>query len=129
MAKRYISLKMVTGNFLHWMLDILVFVTDQAVKEHILNQLTNASQMIKLDQDPHAAFALIIDGKTLTYILKDEMKHQFLGLAVDCASVICCRVSPKQKAMVGSSFLVCQYSTVLKYLPYCFSIIKLLIFL
>ncbi|KAG2722670.1 hypothetical protein I3760_02G137200 [Carya illinoinensis] len=72
----------------------------EAVKENILNQLTNASQMIKLEKDPHAAFALIIDGKTLTHALEDDMKHQFLGLAVDCASVICCRVSPKQKAMV-----------------------------
>lgn len=84
----------------------MVFVTDQAVKESILNQLTNASQMVKLEKDPHAAFALIIDGKTLAYILEDDMKHQFLGLAVDCASVICCRVSPRQKAMVGSSFLL-----------------------
>ncbi|KAG7992222.1 hypothetical protein I3843_02G117000 [Carya illinoinensis] len=72
----------------------------EAVKENILNQLTNASQMLKLEKDPHAAFALIIDGKTLTHALEDDMKHQFLGLAVDCASVICCRVSPKQKAMV-----------------------------
>lgn len=72
----------------------------QVVKDNILNQITNASQMIKLDKDPHAAFALIIDGKTLTYALEDDMKHQFLALAVDCASVICCRVSPKQKALV-----------------------------
>uniref|UniRef100_A0A2P2MU91 Phospholipid-transporting ATPase n=1 Tax=Rhizophora mucronata TaxID=61149 RepID=A0A2P2MU91_RHIMU len=72
----------------------------QAVKENILMQLTNASQMVKLEKDPHAAFALIIDGKTLTYTLEDDMKHQFLALAVDCASVICCRVSPKQKALV-----------------------------
>ncbi|KAK7349266.1 hypothetical protein VNO77_06499 [Canavalia gladiata] len=72
----------------------------QAIKENILNQITNASQMIKLEKDPHAAFALIIDGKTLTYALEDDMKHLFLGLAVDCASVICCRVSPKQKALV-----------------------------
>lgn len=64
-------------------------------------QITNASQMIKLEKDPHAAFALIIDGKTLQHALADDMKHQFLGLAVDCASVICCRVSPKQKALVG----------------------------
>lgn len=28
------------------------------------------------------------------------MKYQFLKLAVDCASVICCRVSLKQKAFV-----------------------------
>ena len=67
-------------------------------------QITNASQMIKLEKDPHAAFALIIDGKTLVYALEDDMKLQFLGLAVDCASVICCRSSPKQKALVGLSF-------------------------
>ncbi|XP_061371073.1 probable phospholipid-transporting ATPase 4 [Gastrolobium bilobum] len=72
----------------------------EVIKGNILNQITNASQMIKLEKDPHAAFALIIDGKTLTYALEDDIKHQFLGLAVDCASVICCRVSPKQKALV-----------------------------
>ncbi|XP_034695949.1 probable phospholipid-transporting ATPase 4 isoform X2 [Vitis riparia] len=72
----------------------------EAVKENILMQITNNSQMIKLEKDPHAAFALIIDGKTLEHALADDMKHQFLGLAVDCASVICCRVSPKQKALV-----------------------------
>ncbi|KAL1293214.1 hypothetical protein HN51_053864 [Arachis hypogaea] len=74
--------------------------TKEAIKDNILNQITNASQMIKLEKDPHAAFALIIDGKTLTYALEDDMKRLFLALAVDCASVICCRVSPKQKALV-----------------------------
>ncbi|KAM3375108.1 putative phospholipid-transporting ATPase 7 [Capsicum galapagoense] len=74
--------------------------SEQAIKENILMQITNASQMIKLEKDPHAAFALIIDGKTLTYALAYDMKHHFLNLAVDCASVICCRVSPKQKALV-----------------------------
>ncbi|XP_058227239.1 probable phospholipid-transporting ATPase 4 isoform X2 [Rhododendron vialii] len=72
----------------------------KAVKDNIVMQITNASQMIKLEKDPHAAFALIIDGKTLSYALEDDLKHQFLNLAVDCASVICCRVSPKQKALV-----------------------------
>ncbi|XP_058073959.1 probable phospholipid-transporting ATPase 4 [Magnolia sinica] len=73
---------------------------EKTMKENILMQITDASQMIKLEKDPHAAFALIIDGKTLTYALEDDLKLQFLGLAVDCASVICCRVSPKQKALV-----------------------------
>ena len=72
-------------------------------------QITNASQMIKLEKDPHAAFALIIDGKTLAYALEDDMKQQFLGLAVDCASVICCRVSPKQKALVRFLFPLAFY--------------------
>uniref|UniRef100_A0A7N0UB60 Phospholipid-transporting ATPase n=1 Tax=Kalanchoe fedtschenkoi TaxID=63787 RepID=A0A7N0UB60_KALFE len=80
--------------------DVWVLVTDQAVKENITMQITNASRMIKLEKDPHAAFALIIDGKTLSHALEDDIKHQFLDLAVNCASVICCRVSPKQKALV-----------------------------
>lgn len=72
----------------------------QALKENILMQITNASQLVKLDNDPHSAFALIIDGKTLSYALEEDLKNQFLDLAVACASVICCRVSPKQKALV-----------------------------
>ncbi|KAE9585927.1 hypothetical protein Lal_00010005 [Lupinus albus] len=78
----------------------LVNDSKEVIKSNILNQITNASQMIILEKDPHAAFALIIEGKTLTYALEDDVKHQFLGLAVGCASVICCRVSPKQKALV-----------------------------
>jgi phospholipid-translocating ATPase len=73
--------------------------------------------MIKLEKDPHAAFALIIDGKTLTYTLEDDLKHQFLGLAVDCASVICCRVSPKQKALVGT-FLIYYCDFMNSHLPF-----------
>ncbi|KAE8704564.1 Phospholipid-transporting ATPase 6 [Hibiscus syriacus] len=72
----------------------------EAIKENMLMQITNGSQMIKLEKDPYAAFALIIDGKTIAYALEEDMKFLFLGLAVDCASVICCRVSPKQKALV-----------------------------
>ncbi|CAI9114362.1 OLC1v1015070C1 [Oldenlandia corymbosa var. corymbosa] len=72
----------------------------KAAKDSIAMQIANASQMIKLEKDPHAAFALIIDGKTLTHALEEDMKYLFLNLAVDCASVICCRVSPKQKALV-----------------------------
>ncbi|KAI3512526.1 hypothetical protein L1887_19842 [Cichorium endivia] len=81
-------------------IDMLPNDSKKAVKDNITTQITKASQMIKLERDPHAAFALIIDGKTLTYALEDDLKHQFLNLAVDCASVICCRVSPKQKALV-----------------------------
>ncbi|XP_008782519.2 probable phospholipid-transporting ATPase 4 isoform X2 [Phoenix dactylifera] len=80
--------------------DLVTRDAKKAAKENILMQITNAAQMIKLEKDPHAAFALIIDGKTLSYALEDDMKNRFLSLAVDCASVICCRVSPKQKALV-----------------------------
>ncbi|KAF7731918.1 hypothetical protein EC973_007749 [Apophysomyces ossiformis] len=44
--------------------------------------------------------ALVIDGTTLKYALEPKNKHMTLALGMRCASVICCRVSPKQKAQV-----------------------------
>lgn len=44
--------------------------------------------------------ALIIDGKSLTYALEKDMEKLFLDLAIMCKAVICCRVSPLQKALV-----------------------------
>lgn len=52
------------------------------------------------------SFALIIDGKSLAYALEDDVKNKFLDLAILCSSVICCRSSPKQKALVNSHFAV-----------------------
>ncbi|XP_039070787.1 probable phospholipid-transporting ATPase 4 [Hibiscus syriacus] len=86
------------------MKQICIQATDSDVKEEvkvdILKQINNGSQTIREEKDPYASFALIIDGKTLVYALEDDMKHRFLDLGVRCASVICCRVSPKQKALV-----------------------------
>jgi phospholipid-transporting ATPase len=44
--------------------------------------------------------ALVIDGKSLTYALELDLEKMFLNLAVMCKAVICCRVSPLQKALV-----------------------------
>ena len=44
--------------------------------------------------------ALIIDGKSLTFALEDDIKLIFLELALLCKALICCRVSPLQKALV-----------------------------
>ncbi|KAI9718301.1 MAG: hypothetical protein M1828_006765 [Chrysothrix sp. TS-e1954] len=44
--------------------------------------------------------ALVIDGRSLTYALEKDMEKLFLDLAVICKAVICCRVSPLQKALV-----------------------------
>lgn len=46
------------------------------------------------------ALALVIDGKSLTFALERDMEKMFLDLAVMCKAVICCRVSPLQKALV-----------------------------
>jgi phospholipid-transporting ATPase len=44
--------------------------------------------------------ALVIDGKSLTFALEKDMEKLFLDLAVMCKAVVCCRVSPLQKALV-----------------------------
>ncbi|KAF1799748.1 hypothetical protein V8B55DRAFT_1451201 [Mucor lusitanicus] len=45
-------------------------------------------------------YALVIDGTTLKYGLENATREKVLALGMRCASVICCRVSPKQKAQV-----------------------------
>jgi phospholipid-transporting ATPase len=50
-----------------------------------------------MDQEP---LALIIDGHTLKFALEKDMELTFLELASMCKAVICCRVSPLQKALV-----------------------------
>ncbi|KNC99972.1 phospholipid-translocating P-type ATPase, flippase [Spizellomyces punctatus DAOM BR117] len=53
------------------------------------------------DSIPEAEpLALVIDGRTLEYALEDDIKFTFLALATMCKAVICCRVSPLQKALV-----------------------------
>uniref|UniRef100_A0A8D0WW83 Phospholipid-transporting ATPase n=1 Tax=Sus scrofa TaxID=9823 RepID=A0A8D0WW83_PIG len=44
--------------------------------------------------------ALIIDGKTLKHALHFEVKKSFLNLALSCRAVLCCRLSPLQKAEI-----------------------------
>ncbi|QLL34931.1 hypothetical protein HG536_0H03060 [Torulaspora globosa] len=50
---------------------------------------------------PKGNFAVIIDGDALKLALSsDEIKRQFLLLCKNCKAVLCCRVSPAQKAAV-----------------------------
>ncbi|KAJ4770396.1 Phospholipid-transporting ATPase [Rhynchospora pubera] len=70
----------------------------KASKESVTNQIEEGRRQI--EGSVSASFALIIDGKSLTYALEDDVKNKFLNLAIRCGSVICCRSSPKQKALV-----------------------------
>lgn len=78
-------------------LDISFFY--QASRQSVLQQITDGKKQVAKSKSE--AFALIIDGKSLAYALDDGIKNLFLDLAVGCASVICCRSSPKQKALVS----------------------------
>ncbi|KAI7896245.1 uncharacterized protein EV154DRAFT_558582 [Mucor mucedo] len=65
-----------------------------------------ARRLSELDQDANKetdvpfAHALIIEGKCLTFALEKDMERLFYDVATRCKAVICCRVSPLQKALV-----------------------------
>ncbi|KAL7412424.1 hypothetical protein BDY24DRAFT_392878 [Mrakia frigida] len=54
----------------------------------------------KLEGTGHktTGFAVVIDGDTLRFALDSGLKTLFLDLATQCETVVCCRVSPAQKA-------------------------------
>lgn len=45
------------------------------------------------------SFAVVIDGDTLRFALETDLKPLFLTLGTQCETVVCCRVSPAQKAL------------------------------
>ncbi|KAI0060491.1 calcium transporting ATPase [Artomyces pyxidatus] len=79
----------------------LVIINEQTMfdtKETLERRLTSVKN--QRSSGELEDLALIIDGKSLTYALDKEMNKMFLELAIMCKAVICCRVSPLQKALV-----------------------------
>uniref|UniRef100_A0A2P2MIP3 Phospholipid-transporting ATPase n=1 Tax=Rhizophora mucronata TaxID=61149 RepID=A0A2P2MIP3_RHIMU len=72
----------------------------EACKSSVLHQISQGKALVTASSENSETLALIIDGNSLTYVLEDDVKDVFLELAIGCASVICCRTSPKQKALV-----------------------------
>ncbi|KAJ8934426.1 hypothetical protein NQ318_000643 [Aromia moschata] len=66
------------------------------VRESILRHCDDLGDNLEKQNE----IALIIDGKTLKYALTFELRTDFLRLCISCKVVICCRVSPMQKAEV-----------------------------
>ena len=57
----------------------------------------------RTDHEPPApTHALVIDGFTLRWVISESLMQKFLLLCKQCKSVLCCRVSPAQKAAVVS---------------------------
>lgn len=59
-------------------------------------------QLIETGEANPSNRALVIDGKTLTFILdpKSNLTGPFLELTMYCSSVLCCRSTPLQKAFL-----------------------------
>ncbi|XP_041917546.1 probable phospholipid-transporting ATPase IM [Alosa sapidissima] len=73
-------------------------------KDHIGGPLTHKNDIhtddCVFEETMNAEYALIISGPCLAYALEAEMQHLLLDTACLCKTVICCRVTPLQKAQV-----------------------------
>lgn len=72
----------------------------EATRDNIRKKFQAITSQSQGGQHEMDVLALVIDGKSLTYALERDMEKEFLDLAVKCKAVICCRVSPLQKALV-----------------------------
>ncbi|PIN09077.1 Phospholipid-translocating ATPase [Handroanthus impetiginosus] len=72
----------------------------KASNTSITNQIREAKLQMNSFEGSSTSFGLIIDGKSLSFALSQNLEDSFLDLAINCASVICCRSTPKQKALV-----------------------------
>ncbi|KAF8408027.1 hypothetical protein HHK36_007167 [Tetracentron sinense] len=80
-------------------LEIARFIKD-TVKQELRKCLEEAQHYLHTVSGPK--LALVIDGKCLMYALEPSLRGNLLNLSLNCSSVVCCRVSPLQKAQVTS---------------------------
>lgn len=76
-----------------------LILTDLSDINTILNRLRTDLNYIQKFKDKKT-FAYVVDGKTLGYIFKFEFNEIFRDVCMRCDAVLCCRMSPSQKAQV-----------------------------
>ncbi|XP_054165882.1 probable phospholipid-transporting ATPase IA [Oppia nitens] len=76
---------------------MLHIVIDDDSLDNTRDSLNEAHNQLK---DAQREVAFIIDGKTLNFAMTPELRQLFMEMALKCKSVICCRVSPAQKAEI-----------------------------
>ena len=66
--------------------------------------ITGSDEELKIarknHEPPGPTHAIVIDGDSLRLVLEEGLRQKFLLLCKKCKAVLCCRVSPAQKAAV-----------------------------
>ncbi|KAG7974944.1 hypothetical protein I3843_06G073100 [Carya illinoinensis] len=77
------------------------------IKEHVKKELKKCLEEAQhhLQTLSGPKLALVIDGKCLMYALDPSLRVMLLNLSLNCTSVVCCRVSPLQKAQQVTSLV------------------------
>ncbi|CAL0331481.1 unnamed protein product [Lupinus luteus] len=79
--------------------EIARFIKEE-VKRELKKCLEEAQSYVSSLSRPK--LALVIDGKCLMYALDPNLRVMLLKFSLSCHAVVCCRVSPLQKAQVTS---------------------------
>lgn len=84
--------------------DMNLLIVNEENKQDTLRNLLEKIKALKqhpeLSDSDMDSLALVIDGKSLTFALEPDLQDLLLEIGVLCKAVICCRVSPLQKALV-----------------------------
>ncbi|KAK4509260.1 uncharacterized protein ATC70_007610 [Mucor velutinosus] len=79
--------------------DMLLISVNARNEEETMEQLRRSIEEVE-EKSKTQKCALVIDGESLKYALEPQCKQELLDLGTQCRAVICCRVSPMQKAKV-----------------------------
>ena len=89
--------------------DLVKLESDRIITREEFNARARAAVKEKLDagskkcdecQKRDVDMSLVIEGRALSFALEKDLAKSFLSLGSGCTSVVCCRVSPLQKALV-----------------------------
>ncbi|CAR27725.1 hypothetical protein ZYGR_0N02110 [Zygosaccharomyces rouxii] len=83
--------------------DMNLLVINEDTKEKTSDNMIEKLDAInehKISPQEMDTLALVIDGKSLGFALEPDLEDYLLTLGKMCKAVICCRVSPLQKALV-----------------------------
>lgn len=77
-----------------------VQLVDISTSNSLMEQLAICNNTINIKAD-RKQLTLIVDGQSLALILgRKHLEVQFAEMSLKCEAVICCRLSPLQKAQV-----------------------------
>ncbi|XP_048484790.1 probable phospholipid-transporting ATPase IM isoform X4 [Plutella xylostella] len=74
-------------------------VNPPAVRSNEYNSGPHSAEAADAADDANG-FAIVVNGHSLVHCLHPKLEEKFLDVVLQCRSVICCRVTPLQKAMV-----------------------------
>ena len=83
--------------------DMNLLIINEETKEDTCDNMIEKLTVLngnEISEEDKSCLALVIDGKSLEYALESDLEDMFLQIGTICKAVICCRVSPLQKALV-----------------------------